>query len=147
MNRRTKRPHFVPKTYLDSFSENNSEIWVYDKREDTLQSQTTLSTGVSKKLYSGKNIHDPFEHQSVIDLEGTYKSILRKIISRDKPTPEELGKLLNFIVFQFLRTPSAKERHINAFNTFWSGIKKEYIRRKELGEETKNLEDVAKSFL
>lgn len=123
-----KRQHFVPQSYLKLFSNDDKNIWVYDKKAGTIRSQRILKTGFMRNYYS-TGIHDaPLETSHVTSLESDASQIIKKIQEGNIINGKEWGVLLNYVSLQYLRTPKAEKRLREIFALFWKKIRELKVR-------------------
>ncbi|MFA5643134.1 MAG: DUF4238 domain-containing protein [Candidatus Paceibacterota bacterium] len=123
---RTENQHYIPQSYLRLFSEDQKSIWVYDKTTKIIRHQKIIGTGTIKNFYTSIRHPQPLDIGIVTQLEGDGISIIKKIDDKQAVTAEELGKLLNFLALQLLRTPTSKEKIEATFQLFWKELRKRY---------------------
>jgi hypothetical protein len=135
---KTKKSHFIPRTFLKRFCDENGNIFIYDK-----ETKSTKLSGPSDKvfrrnwLYSfyeedGKgefvNIHDNEIENTLGLIETNIPSIFNKIDSTKELNLDEKEILRLFCFIQWARTPNAiyisNKSHSNLFKKMSSMILK-----------------------
>ena len=106
------RQHYIPRVYLKNFTNENNQIWIYDKLERTVKPSSPRNTTVIKHFYTiidteGKkdySIEKFFEY-----IEGKIDKVLLKIVNEEELTIEDKEQLSYFIAFLEKRTVLASE--------------------------------------
>lgn len=109
MSPRTKKQHFVPQFYLQRFSTNGKNLWVFDTGQNKLYSTNVRDTCSEKDLYESPVSHqlkkgNPFilpneiEHQFSRE-ESKYASVLRSLIKRDPGAHIPKAEQKNLVAF------------------------------------------------
>jgi hypothetical protein len=103
-----KRHHYLPESYLQGFSENRRNLWVYDINQNALRAQTTHDTCV-QSYYNALVDRDGqrnFEIEKMLGgVEGDAAGIIRQIDAGDQITLENKAALAYFVSLQRVRTP------------------------------------------
>lgn len=108
-----KRHHYVPRFYLDHFTNKEGFLWVYDRKTDEYRKQKPSDTAVQKNYYAIQN-KDGGKDMGVEELfsviEGEADAIIKKILSGKTITQEEKGKLSVYISYQMVRVPEYEKQ-------------------------------------
>lgn len=134
-----KKHHFIPECYLTNFTENGKAIWVYNKKDSKTFQQSISNIFYQKDFYriDEKDIPDTLKEEVnplslekdyfANEIESNYNDYLKSLIPkvdeliekgiRNVHLPEEdIHAIALFLVFQFLRTPKAREEIIHLHN-------------------------------
>ena len=106
-----KRQHYLPKMYLQNFTNSNNKVWVYNDENKTIKELSIKDTTLIKNFYTietefGK---DYTLEQELSKIETTCAPIIKKLIDGQKIDEEEKANLSVFIATMQLRTPSSVE--------------------------------------
>ena len=124
----TTDEHFVPKFYLQNFTDNNGQVWVYDRVNKKLFSQIPNNICYKKDLYETKAegmnpvlgdyiLRNQLEH-SFRDYEGEWSTLLKKVLSTCRLNvdrnalicnTEQKRQLAEFVSNLILRNPSTMD--------------------------------------
>ena len=131
-----KNHHTVPKKFLESFSNSGGQFWYFDKKNKfkrpakaNIKSATVESSFYNVWCYKESIEKDGLENAIGETTENDYGLILPKILNHEPLTRNEEQKLIDFIVFQYFRTPQ-----------FYKELYKKYesISKKALEQEYKS---------
>lgn len=115
-----KRNHYIPQFYLRGFSQDNTRLYVFDKRainqNSSFRFQTTESIAFENNLYTYENKNREKEtlEDFFCQIEGMAKTVIEKLEQKRNITPIERGHLALFVAFLWLRTPTAKRESLDA---------------------------------
>ena len=118
MTTTTKRPHYVPKFYLDYFlpdlSSGAKTFWVYNKDGGAPRPQTPINTAVEGGFYSFETLpgagDDPMERKVFGPIEQGAKPILdRWQLPGARLQSEDVPKMAAFLAFMHTRVPRAMQ--------------------------------------
>lgn len=109
-----KRHHFIPKTYLKSFCDDEGMIWVYRKDNPTLPfQQRPDKLGFHKKYYSQPLPDGGMEHIFLEDffskLETKWTPIVEVLRRRESIGKEMIENIFQFIILQYARVPAKRD--------------------------------------
>lgn len=102
-----KRQHFLPRFYLENFSENGL-VAVYDRELDQVRLQQPINTGVIGHFYTMADAEGRRRYeleQLLSEYEGKSKPVIDKLASREDISADERSDLAIFIAFAAMRTP------------------------------------------
>lgn len=107
-----KRHHYIPRFYLDNFTnEESGRVTVY--KGDTYFQSTPERTGFQNNLYSLDGITEDIPTDDIekrfTDVESDASTAFRKIVEKNFPTQEERDSLSLFISLLVSRVPSRLE--------------------------------------
>lgn len=131
--------HYIPECYLTNFTEDGKGIWVYDKKNNKTFQQSISNIFYQKDFYrineedipgNLKNEVNPLSLEKdyfANEIESNYSDFLKSLIPqidelidndiRDACLSEEnIHAIALFLVFQFLRTPKAREEVVHVHN-------------------------------
>jgi hypothetical protein len=120
-----KRHHYVPRSYLEFFSQDNG-IWVYDKKEKKYFNPSLENVTVIQHYYS--IISDDDQKDNSIEkyfakLEGKAKPILEKLDQCKQIDQQERYTLALFIAYQFTRVPSYEKQNRDSVDWLFQTMK------------------------
>lgn len=110
MPNQPKRHHYIPQFFLKNFSENEENLWVFDRVKKEYRNQGTKKIASENKFYTyiskGKeeNLEGVFSQ-----IEGLAKPIIDKIANKEKITPQEKADLSMFLATLRVRIPDFKK--------------------------------------
>lgn len=112
--KRSKRHHYVPQHLIRKFIANDARVHVFDIAEQRTYKQVPKNVFLRNRFneFIFQDYRVSFE-KSITQLENAYLPALRKVWSEKtlkNLTEEELGQILIFIAFQFLRTDDLRQR-------------------------------------
>lgn len=124
---RTKKQHFVPRFYLENFTNSEGEIWIHDCEHDTLRQSRPDKTAFEKNIYTpvdedGKRIEDI--EKSLSEIESDAANILPDLLALKPLAKASKAKFSLFLATMFARSP-AQLRQFAAFQgetAHWMGI-------------------------
>lgn len=102
-----KRQHFLPRFYLENFSENGL-VAVYDRKTDEVRLQQPINTGVIGHFYtmSDNEGRKRFELEQLLsDYEAKAKPVIDKLAARESLDADERANLAIFVALGAMRTP------------------------------------------
>lgn len=110
----TRNNHFVPQMYLKSWAHNNKRVWAYNllvphPNVPNWKEESLKNTGFRTDLYTHIKDNeelDEIERFLAQECETPADAPLRKAISGNSLTKEELSILLRFVAAQCVRTPA-----------------------------------------
>ena len=108
-----KRHHYVPQFYLNYFADEQSMIWVYDRKTKEYRHQTVKDTAVQNNYYRVrlKGGEQSSELESFFSqLEGLASVAINKLERGASLTEEEKGNIALFVSFQMTRVPYFEKR-------------------------------------
>ena len=134
-----KKHHYIPECYLTNFTEDGKGIWVYNKRDSKTFQQSISNIFYQKDFYriEENDIPDTLKDEVnplslekdyfANEIESNYNDYLKSLIPRideliekdirNIHLPEEdIHAIALFLVFQFLRTPKAREEIVYLHN-------------------------------
>jgi hypothetical protein len=112
-----KRQHFLPRFYLENFSESGL-VAVYDREQDSVRLQQPVNTGVIGHFYTMEDAEGRkrFElEQFLSEYEGKAKLVIDKLAAREEINADERSDLAIFIALAATRTPDVVDS-LKAFN-------------------------------
>ena len=98
--KRTERSHYVTRFYLDNFS-GQGLLWVYDKETKEFRQQSPVNTCVIRNYYQ---YHEDLESTLSV-IEGMTAPIIRKLLSVQQITHDELNIITFFVALMGVRVP------------------------------------------
>lgn len=135
-----KNHHTVPKKFLESFTDSNGNFWYFDKNSKfkkparaNKKSATTEDFFYNIWDYEENIEKDGIENAIGETVENDYGLILPKVLNKQTLTRNEEQKLIDFIIFQYFRTPQFYKELYNKY---------ENITREELEREYEYLTKV-----
>lgn len=125
-----KRQHYLPKMYLQNFTNSNNKVWVYNDKNKTIKELSIKDTTLIKNFYTietefGK---DYTLEQELSKIETTCAPIIKKLIVGQKIDIEEKAYLSVFIATMQLRTPSSVELIKQTINPILEFSKKHLLK-------------------
>lgn len=112
-----KRQHFLPRFYLENFS-NDGLVSVYDRESDEVRRQQPVNTGVIGHFYTMEDDQGRrrFELEQLLgEYEGKSKPVIDKLAAREEINEDERSDLAIFVAFAAMRTPDVVDS-LKAFN-------------------------------
>ncbi|WP_432769906.1 MAG: DUF4238 domain-containing protein [Sphingopyxis sp.] len=108
-----KRHHFVPETYLEGFCDGGGYLWV-GRKDDPQNSLRLRPKNVALRGYYYSQIRDDGTRDNRIEgylsrIEGDWFNLRAKMTDWKKLTPEDCGKLWNYLAMQRVRVPAARD--------------------------------------
>lgn len=113
-----KRQHFLPRFYLESFSQNGLVV-VYDRDVDEVRIQQPVNTAVIGHFYTLRDEEGRkrFELEQVLsDYEAKAKPAIDKLAARESLDADERADLAIFVALGAMRTPDVIES-VERFNS------------------------------
>ncbi len=117
MTQNKKRHHYIPRFYLDGFTESLDSpiLYRYERGRQEPLLLTTESVGFEKHFYtitnsSGQKDSNTIEDFLANNVESPAQSILRKIRNQEMIAPAEKLILSRYIVYLMRRVPHSRER-------------------------------------
>lgn len=113
MSREIKRQHFVPRFYLNTFSENTEEpyyLYCYDLPEDRVFGSNTMDIAQGEYFYDLSD--EQFIENKFADFEGIFSQAYDKLVDNADVTtltPEERHVISLFLSHQHIRTRKFRE--------------------------------------
>lgn len=109
---RPKRHHYLSKSYLEGFTNDENLLWVYDRDQNEYRKQSPLNTAVESEYYTVKDDTGAKDSSvekflALIDDKGV--NAIRKINNGETLTYEEEQYLALFISFLHTRVPAFDE--------------------------------------
>lgn len=107
MGKAPRRHHFLPKSYLDGFT-NGGLIWLYDRSKKEYRRQPPINTAVIKDFYVFENVDgkSDFGLETFFSkIEGGAKEAIVDLEKGEKISPETRLALAHFIAFLMVRSP------------------------------------------
>jgi len=102
-----KRQHFLPRFYLENFSENGL-VAVYDREVDQVRLQQPVNTGVIGHFYTMEDAEGRRRYeleQLLSEYEGKSKPVIDKLASQEDISADERSDLAIFVALAAMRTP------------------------------------------
>jgi len=103
-----KRHHYLPKSYLERFCENN-DVFVYDRKMKEIRSQTPINTALQSQYYSSVNEkgekNPEIETQLLSKIDGDGNIVIKKLLNHEQIDKFDIEKLSIFLGFMMHRTP------------------------------------------
>lgn len=134
MNQRTKKQHFIPRFYLDYFTDQSGDLCTYDATTNTQRKSKPTSTAYEVNIYTpigedGKHI-DYLEGE-LAKIETVASQILPDLIARKKLSDEAKLNFSVFLATMFTRSPVQLRQFASAIGsmTFWQA---EHVLNSEL---------------
>lgn len=123
----TKRQHYIPQFYLKGFSEDQSQLFVFDKMavpEKQFRFQTTENIAFENHFYTYETVEHTKENLEVIfqQLEGQAAEIIRKIERGVVLNPQDRADFAFFISTLWVRTPSFRDETIDVDTKMYEKI-------------------------
>jgi len=109
-----KRHHYLPQFYLKGFSQDNSHLYIFDKKiikdEIRFRYQTTEKIAFENNLYTytTKDLKTETLEDFFSLIEGKAKKVISKLEKKEEITPRQRGHLALFIALLWYRTPTWK---------------------------------------
>lgn len=110
MKNQPKRHHYIPQFYLKYFSQDQNNLWVFDRVKKEYRLQGTRKIASENKFYTytvkGKeeNLEDLFGQ-----IEGLAKPILDKLLNKEEITMQEKADFSMFLGALRVRIPDFKK--------------------------------------
>ena len=105
---RPKRQHYVPRFYLENFTDSNRRIWNYEKGSGEISSLSVNDTAVEKNFYSFK-LYDEYDDQIekwLSFIEGKASKVFDRVINGDPLKGKDRADFSIFLAAQYVRSPS-----------------------------------------
>lgn len=109
-----KKQHYVPRTYLNQFSNEDGDIFLYDNVNQELRIQNHKNVGYNKHFYTVEiNGEKDFfiEEYLANQVDVLYPFLLRKITNHEKFNADDKKKLGLYLAAQHLRTPYQRKNY------------------------------------
>lgn len=108
-----KRHHYVPKAYLNAFTDIEGKVLVYRKDEPSkVLRQRPDSTGFEGYYYSQPTPEGEMDHNRLEDtfskIEGLWPAVVKRM-SRREDVNDSLGNIFEFILLQKVRVPASRD--------------------------------------
>lgn len=105
-----KRHHYIPQFFLKNFSDNNKDLWIFDRVKKEYRNQSTRKIASENKFYTyiSKGREENLE-RVFSQVEGLAKPILNKITNKEKITPQEKADFSMFLATLRVRIPDFKK--------------------------------------
>jgi hypothetical protein len=104
----TRKHHYVPVFYQQSFVNPNGKLWVYDRRLKTYKELHPRSVCVLKEFYTLKRTDGPWERRIETEcfglIDGMGSAAIRYLLS-GSPSHETIRNMSYFMGVQIHRTP------------------------------------------
>jgi hypothetical protein len=113
----TKNQHFVPQTYLRTFADNASHLWVYDKAIDKTFESRIKKIASQKHFYDHDTLDKGFGDKQWLEkrfaeLERHYPIIVKKLQVSNWTVDDAVKEYFAaFVTYQMFRTIEARKRH------------------------------------
>lgn len=134
--------HYVPKFYLENFTDPNGYIWVYEKGTGKCWRAKPENVAVERNLYSSQNkdgsYNDSLE-KALADAERMAAPLIPKIERGEMLTGEEKEKFSLFAASVLLRTPTAMRMGAKIYAIFAGVVYNNEICNKEKFEEMQDM--------
>lgn len=107
-----KRQHYVPRFYLDGFTDSGGKLAVFDRTTGDTRIQTPENSGLIGHFYSfeDKQGRRRFDIEAMFNAVETLAApVICKLDCRETLKAEEFDPLISFIALAALRTPAAIE--------------------------------------
>lgn len=104
--------HYIPECYLTNFTEDGKGVWVYDKKNYKTFLQSISNIFFKRDFYriNEEDIPDNLKGETQID------DLIDNNIRNACLSEEDIHAIALFLVFQFLRTPKAREEVVYVHN-------------------------------
>ena len=106
---RTKRQHFVPRFYLEHFTDADGFVWAYDKQESSVRADVPEATATETNFYSVKSESGEYD-DSIEDwlskIESDAAPLYPKLLRGDALVGDERAKFALFIASTYTRSPA-----------------------------------------
>lgn len=122
-----KRHHYLPKFYLNYFTDDFDKFWVYDRQRNEYRIQTPINTAAINNYYSIKDKNEKKNNeieQMFSSIERDVKPIIDKLAFCEKINLNEKSKLAIFIATLEMRTPAFEKDYNYAFEKTMNKILK-----------------------
>ena len=134
-NQRNKMQHYVPRFYLELFTDPSGKVWNYDKVSDQARDIKSVESGVEKNLYSPKNSNGSFNDDldRLFDLVESESAEIFKSFSLHGKFDQRHKELLSFfIAMLYVRSPAV----MNAYSLGYGEVIQK-ITRSVVGNENR----------
>ncbi len=109
-----RRHHYLPQFYLRYFTDDNNQLWEFDRVEKKYTQKTPKGTAWAPHYYRYKgkdgNLHTDIEDEFFQTIEDKSKPIIDKIIRKEDISLEEKAVLASFVAFQHTRVPDFEKK-------------------------------------
>ncbi|MFN0193787.1 MAG: DUF4238 domain-containing protein [Aestuariivirga sp.] len=106
---RPKRQHYVPRFYLEHFSDENGQVWTYDSEGKSVRSAKPEQTAVETNFYSTTNeqgeYHDDLENW-LAEVESNAAGLYPKVLKGEALEGDERAKFAVFLASLLGRSPA-----------------------------------------
>ncbi len=104
--------HYLPRVYLNCFSDPEKRVWVYDKETCRCERKSTKTIACEHHLYT--NLQNDKEDYSIENwlgqIETKYGRIIPKVRNKEEISVEEKRSLAQFIATQKVRVPASHDK-------------------------------------
>lgn len=107
-----KRHHYLPKSYLDGWVDDDKMLWLYDRKTNDYRQQTPKNTTVVGHLYTveDEQQRSRYEIEAMLaDAEGRTTPIIRKLSLNEAIDIDERCHLAHYMGLMAFRTPAIFE--------------------------------------
>ncbi|WP_182103196.1 DUF4238 domain-containing protein [Niallia taxi] len=128
------RQHYVPRVYLENFTEDDGYINIFDIEKNEYRRQTPLNIGHNRHFYTveidGKKDYS-IENFLSKEVDSKYNRVINKIESKEILTTDDKQDLAIILAFQYLRTPAQRENFNNMVDSVYKQTTKILFSYKE----------------
>lgn len=108
-NNRTKRQHYIPRFYLEYFTDADGMVWTYDQKVNEVRASIPENTAVETNFYSIKN--EDGEYNDVLEdwlagVEGKAASLYPKLLKGEVLVGQEKADFAVFLSSLHVRSPA-----------------------------------------
>lgn len=107
--KRTKRQHFVPRFYLEHFTDNDGYTWAYDKHEGSVRADVPEATATETNFYSVKSENGEYDdaiEDWLSKVESDAAPLYPKLLRGNALVGDERSKFALFIASTYTRSPA-----------------------------------------
>lgn len=110
---RTKRQHYVPRFYLERFTDGDGSVWNYEKGTGESLALSPEDTAVETNFYSPRTEQGYFDgiEKWLSDVESEACSLFSDVISGKPLAAEARAKFATYLAAQYARSPTFFRAH------------------------------------
>jgi hypothetical protein len=120
---RTKKQHFIPRFYLERFTDKKGLLWTHDSERDTVRQTTPENTGFETNIYSpkleGDDRFDEIE-LTLSKVESAAAAILPELLSFKRLDDRAKADFALFLGTMFARSPAQLRQFAELHGKVWN---------------------------
>jgi len=107
--KRTKQQHFVPRFYLEHFTDSEGRVWTYDFAEDKVWSASPSNTAKQANFYTPKDEKGDYIDEVedfLAKIESDAAALYPRVLNGEQLVDQERAVFASFIASLFARSPA-----------------------------------------